>query len=111
MIRYIAFAVAFCATAFAFPNHSFESSTNTPLTQPTVIEGCVGDCASCHSLYPYEAKQILGKKFDVKEIISIAVKRGYFEVIYKDSKGKKEKINLLFSKDKACKELILLGEE
>jgi len=72
-----------------------------------VIEGCVGECASCHSLYPYEAKEILGKKFDVKEIISIAVKRGYFEVIYKNSKGKEEKINLLFSKDKACKELIL----
>lgn len=46
----------------------------------------------------------------MKKIISIAVKRGYFEVIYKNSKGKEEKINLLFSKDKACKELILLDK-
>lgn len=110
-MRSFILAVAFCGIAFSFPNHSFESSTNNPLnTQPTVIEGCIGDCTSCHSLYPYEAKQILGKKFDIKKIISIAVKRGYFEIIYKNSKGKEEKINLLFSKDKACKELIFLDK-
>lgn len=110
-MRNFILAVVFYATAFSFPNHSFESSTNNLLnTQPTVIEGCIGDCASCHSLYPYEAKQILGKKFDIKEIISITVKRGYFEIIYKNSKEEEEKINLLFSKDKACKELILLDK-
>lgn len=91
--------------AVAFPSHNFESSTNQ---NTQVIEGCIGDCSSCHSLLPYEAKQILGKKFDIKEIVSISVERGYFKIIYKNSKGNLEKINLLFSKDKACKELILL---
>ncbi|RMA93122.1 hypothetical protein [Hydrogenothermus marinus] len=90
---------------FAFPMHNFETKNNS---QAQVIEGCIGDCSSCHSLLPYEAKQILGKKFDVKKIISISVERGYFKIIYENSKGKKEKINLLFSKDKACKDLILL---
>lgn len=108
MWKYIFTIVAFIyGISLSFPSHNFESATGQ---NTQIIEGCVGDCSSCHSLYPYEAKQILGKKFDVKEIISIAVKRGYFEVIYKNSKGQEERINLLFSKDKACKELILLDK-
>ncbi len=107
-MRYLVFLIA-PLFAFAFPNHSFEGMGSLPSDKP-VVEGCIGDCASCHSLLPYEAKEILGKKFDIKEVVSIAVKRGYFEIVYKDSKGKEHKINLLFSKDKACKDLILLDK-
>jgi len=111
-MKYKLFVAGVFASAFtfAFPNHNFESSSPSSLNKPVVIEGCVGDCASCHSLYPYEAKEILSKKFNVKDIISIAVKRGYFEIIYKTEEGREEKINLLFSKDKACRELILLDQ-
>ncbi|RMD47344.1 MAG: hypothetical protein D6834_01070 [Aquificota bacterium] len=107
-IIYVFLFLAFIyGISMAFPSHNFENSKGN---NNQVIEGCIGDCSSCHSLLPYEAKQILGKKFDIKEIVSISVERGYFKIIYKDSKGKLEKINLLFSKDKACKELILLDK-
>ena len=92
MFLVLAFVYGF---AVGFPSHNFESSTGGQNTQ--IIEGCIGDCSSCHSLLPYEAKQILGKKFDIKEIISISVERGYFKIIFKNSKGEQEKINLLFS--------------
>ncbi|WP_456401000.1 hypothetical protein [Persephonella sp.] len=102
------------ALSFPFQHQTGESSSPIKLDNQTdsatVIEGCIGECAACHSITPYEAKSILDVKFDVKEILNIDIKRGYFEIIYENSEGKKEKINLFFSKDKACREVILLDE-
>ncbi len=94
--------------SYSFPSHGSPS----PLVpvQPTV-QGCVGDCSSCHQLTREEAKKILGKKFDVKDVLSIYINNGFFEVIYKNSKGKEEKINLFFNKKMATKEIIFLDDE
>ncbi len=98
--------------SFAFPSHQPDliPGIANPEPQPQIVEGCIGDCASCHSVSKDEAKEILKKKIDVKEILKIITKRGYFEIKYKDSKENIKKINLFFSKDKACKEIILLDE-
>ncbi len=99
--------------SFAFPSHQpdFIPGIAEPQPEPQIVQGCIGDCASCHSVSREEAKNILQKKIDVKEILKIITKRGYFEIQYKDSKENIKKINLFFSKDKACKELILLDDE
>ncbi|MBK3332698.1 hypothetical protein GWK41_06420 [Persephonella atlantica] len=102
--------------ALSFPfNHMGQGNTEVPLniqkdSSSEQMMGCIGDCAACHSLTPIEAQSILGQKFDVKKVLSIAIKNGYFEVEYETSDGKKEKINLFFSKDKACREVIHLNE-
>ncbi len=95
---------AFYSTTFAFPFDHMSGGQNQQML------GCIGDCAACHSLTPIEAQAILGQKFDVKKILKIDIKDGFFEIEYETSKGKKEKINLFFSKDKACKEIINLNE-
>ncbi|WP_456464997.1 hypothetical protein [Persephonella sp.] len=93
------------SVAIAFPfDHTGGSS------QDQQMLGCIGDCAACHSLTPIEAQSILGHKFDVKKILKIDIKDGFFEIEYENSKGEKEKINLFFSKDKACREVINLNE-
>ncbi|ACO03771.1 MAG TPA: hypothetical protein DEP48_06915 [Persephonella sp.] len=104
------------SVAFSFPFQHQKEDITVPLnvegsgSSDVVVEGCIGDCAACHSITPYEAKSILDVKFDVKKILNIDIKRGYFEIIYENSEGKKEKINLFFGKDKACREVILLDE-
>jgi len=105
-MRKIFFLVfAFYLKAFAFPfDHMGGEDQNQQML------GCIGDCAACHSLTPIEAQSILGQKFDVKKVLRIDIKDGFFEVEYENSKGEKEKINLLFSKDKACREIINLNE-
>ena len=102
-IVFLFFAVY--SVAFAFP---FDHMV--PDEKKQQMLGCIGDCAACHSLTPIEAQAILGQKFDVKKILKINIKDGFFEIEYENSKGKKEKINLFFSKDKACKEVINLNE-
>ncbi|NPA12452.1 MAG: hypothetical protein GXO45_00530 [Aquificae bacterium] len=93
---------------YSFPmNHGGNGLLSIGGNQDTTA-GCIGDCSACHSLTEVEAYAILKDKFDVKEILSISIKRGYFEIKYKTNKNKEEKINLLFSKDKACKEIIPL---
>ena len=92
---------------YAFPNH-IPVIDNTNSGQ--IIEGCIGDCASCHSLTKDEAKNILSKKFDIKKIIQITVKRGYFQIQYLDSKNNKKLLNLLFSKDKVAPKIIELDK-
>jgi len=98
---------------YGFPVDHMGQDSNIPLDiqdgQEQVL-GCIGDCAACHTLTPIEAQSILGDKFDVKKIISIDIKNGYFEIEYEDSEGNKKKINLLFSKDKACREIIHLDK-
>lgn len=94
----------------AFPSHQPDVIPNPLNQQPQVIEGCIGDCSSCHSITKEEAKDILCKKLDVKAIVNIITKRGYFEIKYKDSKENIKEINLFFSKDKACEKIILLDE-
>ncbi|WP_457640503.1 hypothetical protein [Persephonella sp.] len=112
----IALLIIPLSVAFSFPFQHQKGSTNIPLNmdngekEKEIIEGCIGDCAACHSIAPYEAKSILEAKFDVRKILNIDIKRGYFEIIYENSKGEKEKINLFFGKDKACREVILLDE-
>ncbi|NPA58587.1 MAG: hypothetical protein GXN94_04770 [Aquificae bacterium] len=101
--------------AVGFPANHTGQGADLPLNlegsqSEQQILGCIGDCGACHSLTPVEAKTILERKFDVKEILQIDIKNGYFEVEYENSKGEKEKINLLFSKDKACKEIIHLDK-
>ncbi|RMD45698.1 MAG: hypothetical protein D6831_03035 [Aquificota bacterium] len=91
----------------AFPSHG-QPSPLVPV-EPSV-QGCVGDCASCHQLSKDEAKRILGKKFDVREVLSIYINNGFFEVVYKNSKGKEEKINLFFNKKMATKKIIFLDD-
>ncbi|MDQ7056081.1 MAG: hypothetical protein Q9M89_06285 [Persephonella sp.] len=106
----------FPVIAFSFPfNHMGEGNTDMPLniqenSPSEQMMGCIGDCAACHSLTPIEAQSILKQKFDVKKILSIAIKNGYFEIEYETSEGEKERINLFFSKDKACREIIHLNE-
>ncbi len=102
---------------FAFPfnhNHTGQGGSvsidSEGYNSSEQMIGCIGDCAACHSLTPIEAQSILGQKFDVKKVLSIGIKNGYFEVEYETSEGKKEKINLFFSKDKACREVIHLNE-
>ncbi|WP_457634620.1 hypothetical protein [Persephonella sp.] len=96
---------AFYSTTFAFPFDHMGGEE-----QGQQMMGCIGDCAACHSLTPIEAQSILGQKFDVKKVLRIDIKDGFFEVEYENSKGEKEKINLFFSKDKACREVINLNE-
>jgi hypothetical protein len=98
--------------SFAFPSHQPDMipSITNPEPEEQIVQGCIGDCASCHSVTKEEAKEILKKKIDIKEIVDIITKRGYFEIKYKDSKERSKKINLFFSKDKACKEIILLDQ-
>ncbi len=93
--------------AFSFPNHILNSSSSSN----QIVEGCIGDCSSCHSLSKEEAKKILEKKFDIKKVVKILVKRGYFQIYYKNSKDKEQIINLLFSKDKVAPKIIELNEE
>ena len=100
-IVFLLFAVF--SAAFAFPVDHMVGDKQQML-------GCIGDCAACHSLTPIEAQAILGQKFDVKKILKIDIKDGFFEIEYENSKGKKEKINLFFSKDKACRDVIYLNE-
>ncbi len=96
--------VSFC---FAFPSHGKPSPLIDVKPQ---VQGCIGDCSSCHQITKEEAKRILSKKFDVKEILSIYINNGFFEIYYKNSKGKREKINLFFGKDMATREIIFLDE-
>ncbi len=105
MKRTIFLLFAFYSAVFAFP---FDHMGGEDQKQQML--GCIGDCAACHSLTPIEAQSILKQKFDVKKILKIDVKNGFFEIEYENSKGKKEKINLFFSKDKACREVINLNE-
>ncbi len=104
--------ILFTGLSFAFPSHQPDMipSITNPEPEPQIVQGCIGDCASCHSVTEEEAKEILQKKIDIKEIVDILTKRGYFEIKYKDSKENIKKINLFFSKDKACEEIILLDE-
>ncbi len=101
------------AVALGFP-HPSDKGSDIPLkiegSNTEQMLGCIGDCAACHTLTPIEAQSILGQKFDIKKVLSIAIKNGYFEIEYETSDGKKEKINLFFSKDKACREIIHLNE-
>ncbi|SNZ11456.1 hypothetical protein SAMN06265182_2068 [Persephonella hydrogeniphila] len=101
------------ALSFSFPFDHMNQGGQLPIGEDKQSEetlGCIGDCSACHLLTPIEAESILKTKFDVKKVLKIAIKNGYFEVEYENSKGEKEKINLLFSKDKACKEIINLNE-
>ncbi len=100
----------FFSFAVGFPSHQPDVIPNIIEPEPQIVQGCIGDCASCHSVTKEEAKNILSKKIDVKKVLEIITKRGYFEIKYKDSKENIKKINLFFSKDKACKEIILLDE-
>jgi len=102
-------------TAYSFPVDHMGQGAQMPINVPEgqsqeQMLGCIGDCAACHSLTPVEAQTILGQKFDIKKILQVDIKNGYFEVEYEDSNGEKKKINLLFSKDKACKEIIHLDK-
>ncbi len=109
-LRYIfAFvgSLLFASYSFSFPSHG-QPSPLVPVKPQ--VQGCIGDCASCHQITKEEAKEILSKKFDVKEILSIYINNGFFEIIYKNSKGKEEKINLFFGKDMATREIIFLDE-
>ncbi len=109
-LRYIpvvAGSLIFASYSFSFPSHG-QPSPLVPV-EPQV-QGCIGDCASCHQITKDEAKKILSKKFDVKEILSIYINNGFFEIIYKNSRGKEEKINLFFNKNMATKEIIFLDE-
>ncbi|WP_457638974.1 hypothetical protein [Persephonella sp.] len=107
-IKMLLIAYAFIpVVAYGFPFDHMGQSGGDSSQQ---MLGCIGDCAACHTLTPIEAQSILSQKFDVKEVLNIDIKNGYFEVEYTDSKGNKKKINLLFSKDKACKEIIHLDK-
>ncbi|WP_456382006.1 hypothetical protein [Persephonella sp.] len=118
MMRKIIFTLILAVipfTVYPFPVDHMGQGGQIPLDIPTgesqeQMLGCIGDCAACHSLTPVEAQTILGQKFDVKKVLHINIKNGYFEVEYEDSNGEKKKINLLFSKDKACKEIIHLDK-
>ncbi len=97
--------------AYGFSKGHDTVPTITPqASEPVIIQGCIGECSSCHTLTEQEAKQLLSKKFDVKEIISIVVDRGFFKVEYLDSKNQKQLINIMFGKDKAAKEIFFLDE-
>ena len=101
------------AFLYAYPfskGHDSVPIITTQSSEPIIIQGCIGECSSCHTLTKQEAKQLLSKKFDVKEIISIVVDRGFFKVEYLDSKNKKQLINIMFGKDKAAKEIFFLDE-
>lgn len=108
MKKYIIGSLLVVSSSFSFPSHG-QPSPLVPV-QPQV-QGCVGDCASCHQITKEEAKKILSKKFDVREILSIYINNGFFEIYYKDSKGKREKINLFFGKDMATREIIFLDDK
>ncbi|WP_457626056.1 hypothetical protein [Persephonella sp.] len=112
MKKLILFLILIPALSFGFPFDHMNQGGQLPVGNEKSGEalGCIGDCSACHLLTPIEAESILKAKFDVKKVLKIAIKNGYFEVEYENSKGEKEKINLLFSKDKACKEIINLNE-
>ncbi len=111
-MHFIAFVLLTFSYAFAFSKGHDTVPTITPQTsEPVIIQGCIGDCASCHTLTKEEAKRLLSKKFDVKEILKIVVDRGFFKVEYLDSKNRKQLINIMFGKNKAAKEIFFLDDE
>ncbi len=110
-MRYILFILVSFSYVFAFSKgHDAVPTITTQSSEPVIIQGCIGDCANCHTLTKEEAKQLLSKKFDVKEILKIVIDRGFFKVEYLDSKNRKQLINIMFGKDKAAKEIFFLDE-